>query len=59
VPPDGGFDVCCGKPEAHVPMDLEAWHLAQERLERQWLDEFVREHRTAPVQNPVLKPRRP
>jgi hypothetical protein len=41
-PRHGGFTVCCGKPSGHIPMDREAWHLAQEHLEQRWLIEAFR-----------------
>lgn len=40
-PRHGGFNICCDKPELHVPMDRAAWHQAQERLERAALDEHI------------------
>lgn len=44
-PRHGGFTVCCDQVGAHVPMDREAWHLAQERLEQRWLNEVFRQVR--------------
>ena len=41
-PRHGGFDICCARPDQHVPMDLLAWHEEQERLEQEWLNDFVR-----------------
>lgn len=39
-PRHGGFDVCCAHPERHIPMDIEAWHAAQQILEHRWLWEM-------------------
>lgn len=41
-PRHGGFTTCCERPDAHIPQDREAWHRAQEDLERAWLDAFIR-----------------
>lgn len=41
-PRHGGFDVCCDRVREHVPMDRDAWHRAQDLLEQEWLDAFIR-----------------
>ncbi|MGA5598441.1 hypothetical protein ACPCSE_29825 [Streptomyces cellulosae] len=46
-PRHGGFDVCCDKPEFHVPQDRDAWHQQMSRWEQGLLDEHIRTIRTA------------
>lgn len=45
-PRHGGFDVCCDKTAAHVPIDRQTWNLAQERLEQKMLTAFINRRRT-------------
>ncbi|PPS89506.1 hypothetical protein [Streptomyces sp. MH60] len=41
-PRHGGFDVCCARPETHVPQDRQAWHRQMYRWEQSLLDEHIR-----------------
>lgn len=46
-PRHGGFTVCCARPGEHVPMDRDAWHLAQEHMEQVLLHHMYRQARAA------------
>lgn len=38
----GGFDVCCDRPEEHIPQDRDAWHDQMSCWEQNLLDEHIR-----------------
>ncbi|MEV7675149.1 hypothetical protein [Streptomyces sp. NPDC088752] len=37
----GGFDVCCDRPEEHIPQDRNGWHEQMARWEQRLLDRYV------------------
>lgn len=41
-PRHGGFDVCCDKPELHVPQERDAWHRQMSHWEQDRLDRHIR-----------------
>lgn len=46
-PRHGGFTTCCAYTDRHQPMDIEAWHHAQEEVERALLNVLFRDIRGA------------
>lgn len=46
-PRHGGFTTCCAHIDQHQPMNIEAWHHAQEMLERALLNNLFRAARDA------------
>jgi hypothetical protein len=43
-PRHGGFDVCCARPEFHIPQDRDAWHQQMSHWEQSLLDQHIRQH---------------
>jgi hypothetical protein len=40
-PRHGGFDVCCGRPDQHVPQDPGIWHEQMTRWEQNLLNTHI------------------
>jgi hypothetical protein len=45
-PRHGGFDVCCLRPDLHVPQDRDIWHRQMSDWEREVLDEHIQRFKT-------------
>lgn len=46
-PRHSGFDVCCDRPEFHIPQERAAWHRQMAIWEQQLLNQHIRQHLAA------------